>query len=1682
MDYETQPEIVLYGITDVPQSAIPEVKLTFTPDVRPLKQLRSTDEVADYFRSLYEPGTIDLQEQVLVLFLTPINTIKGFYRHSVGTVDSATVDFRLILSGAIKSLSFSIAIAHNHPSGHARPSEADNKLTKDLIDACTLLRVRLLDHIILTATSYYSMRQNRFPGLEGFDPRVLRRYTTSFSQWSEIPMEQALQDLVNEGEPEQVRARLEGGETIKTDFAEYKIDIDEQRTPDDPAWIRARLKLMEELKGSYRENDERTGPGGLLRQGIISEEIWKEKGFESEKHLVDHRLSDGQFSNSRLRFSEVTRYNSWFKLHPEKIAGEEVLTTSLQFPLTIKGSKEDILKMFNKAQTTNKKPDMELARARARAMKMQLELLALDGVNAQRSWLDGFSSLSEENALEELGALNDATGEHISQHPEVIQAIINKGRSKKKVSSSDTLSFEEIVRLYNVGISEDEIKVWVWYKRTFSIPMKGWEKYYLPDTGSAHDQVFTTRQTIIKDNHFRDLNAVPAGILIGKPTRFKNEYAGTNYLVITGTDNNKYYVAEKDVEIRRAMFKTDQKILDDYVRKGLLFILGGNLVPYPVYVLGNMYDRQLALDGDKEGIVGLYGEDVYNAHQQAIEKAKPKLISVINPDTKERPQILSIGEFANTFLIKDLRVETGIDLSTISGESATISLTDAFKLWLRSLEPTTFKESSAHDIIHYYIEAHNLSKKLSPAEKEQIEKFAPIEGEELFARFLYEAVLFEDQQKIDFKWNREFNGQSSVQHAKIPIGFTCSAMFKKSVLEFTPPQREAVAFMEAVGSGIIAYDVGVGKTMSAIITLANAMYQGKCAAPVIVVPNATYNKWMREIIGYVDEKTGEFIPGVLSNTKIQVNDWYNLSRDIANKIDLSEKIRPNTITVVTYEGFVKIGFSRKAMELLFDHLANVLGQNEDESRSARDMEKLKQKYREIVGTGLKNTVADIDTLGVDYIVIDEGHNFKNVFSDVKAGRDSVRRFNIQGGTSERAVKAFFLCNYIQRTYRQNVMLLSATPFTNSPLEIYSMLSHVAFESMKNMGISNIQVFMETFIKQTIEYAPNYKNEIVATPVVKSFNNRLVLQKLLYNHINYKTGEEAGVRRPCKVNLPRINSMQEDGTIKRLPPERQVLTYLAMTPLQKANQQDIVDLAKDGTAYDSKIMVALGQSLDNALSPFLYKHSSEPEDYLEFVEESPKILYALQCIRTVKEHHESRNESVSGQIIYANRGKDYFHYIKEYLEKEIGFKQKVRWGKLSFDEVEIVSSDVSQGRKESIKDAFLEGIVKIIIGTATIREGVDLQTKCTNIYNLYPDWNPTEVKQLEGRAWRQGNEFGYIRVTMPLVENSMDIFVFQKLDEKTHRINDIWFRGDRGNVMDLDSLDPEEVKFALFTNINALAQMQIKKELSDVTRRYNIISAQIDTLRRLDFKIRQYFEFREKSMQRVGDLVNTFKTYFFEQKNYKQAAWYEEMTEEGRSQILDEVKIAVDEAEVFLSASVQEDKELLRIGKQLYRSIKDTGMKDTRDQVFNEFKVYLSEVRKAERTILSQKGYTINDNFREITAMFEKDRSEVAAETQRIQSEEYFKQVHAEIIEKKKRFSIQGKDTEERVADFASLNYLLNYKFNLTDTENCILPDPGERQSSSKSSSGSNSERDRKLKLAKAKALAMKMQLELMEID
>jgi hypothetical protein len=338
--------------------------------------------------------------------------------------------------------------------------------------------------------------------------------------------------------------------------------------------------------------------------------------------------------------------------------------------------------------------------------------------------------------------------------------------------------------------------------------------------------------------------------------------------------------------------------------------------------------------------------------------------------------------------------------------------------------------------------------------------------------------------------------------------------------------------------------------------------------------------------------------------------------------------------------------------------------------------------------------------------------------------------------------------------------------------------------------------------------------------------------------------------------------------------------------------------------------------------------------------------------------------------------------------------------------------------------------------------------------------------------------------MPLVENSMDVFVFQKLDEKMHRINDIWFRGDRGNVMDIESLDPEEVKFALFTNLDALAGLQKKRELNDVQRRMIILTNQIDTLKRFDFKVRMFFEYQKKCKERLADLVPKYKSFFFgENKAYKEADWWTRKKEKEQEEFIGRVRTALEEAEAFMSNSEQDDKELLRIGRQLYKSIEETGMKDNRENVFSEFKAYLSEVRKAEKTILEQKGYSINDNLQDIIASFKKELDNLALEEERIESEEHYAEILEEVKKKKEKLAIQGKTIDERVQDFAKLNYLLDYKFNHIDPDSCQLPDPNRKLIESKTQRDPvPGDRARKLKLAKAKAIAMRMKLELLEMN
>lgn len=108
--------------------------------------LDTPERVADLLREQNRPYTV---ENLQVIFLNTRRRMIGMRVLTQGTLDTILVHAREVFKAAIAANAAAIVLAHNHPSGDPSPSEADIKVTRDLIRAGQLLRIEVLDHIIL---------------------------------------------------------------------------------------------------------------------------------------------------------------------------------------------------------------------------------------------------------------------------------------------------------------------------------------------------------------------------------------------------------------------------------------------------------------------------------------------------------------------------------------------------------------------------------------------------------------------------------------------------------------------------------------------------------------------------------------------------------------------------------------------------------------------------------------------------------------------------------------------------------------------------------------------------------------------------------------------------------------------------------------------------------------------------------------------------------------------------------------------------------------------------------------------------------------------------------------------------------------------------------------------------------------------------------------------------------------------------------------------------------------------------------------------------------------------------------------------------------------------------------------------------------------------------------------------
>jgi hypothetical protein len=320
----------------------------------------------------------------------------------------------------------------------------------------------------------------------------------------------------------------------------------------------------------------------------------------------------------------------------------------------------------------------------------------------------------------------------------------------------------------------------------------------------------------------------------------------------------------------------------------------GNWYSISNYASGNIYDKLDQLERDRE----VLGEERYKINKSLLESVKPQ------PKSVDNFTVSPISDFAKEYKMVD-------------DEGTERDLRDAFFKWAgvetrgygrKTYRSIDWNESpisqfeipsgiSFSDVIAYIEQeslrtdkatAREFDAETAKMEKEDKRKKRRETAENLFNRFLREGLTDTDRKNLQDTWNRRFNSVVNPDYTKIPITVNGMNTHKgEKKFDLLPQQVKGISFLCNKGNGILAHEVGVGKTVSGIVATVNQMQNGRSKKPLICVPKAVYRKWIKEIHQHFPD--------------IKVNELENFSdKNIAGFRDEEGglNIEPGTISVM----------------------------------------------------------------------------------------------------------------------------------------------------------------------------------------------------------------------------------------------------------------------------------------------------------------------------------------------------------------------------------------------------------------------------------------------------------------------------------------------------------------------------------------------------------------------------------------------------------------------------------------------------------------------------------------------------------------------------------------------------------------------------------------------------------------
>lgn len=666
---------------------------------------------------------------------------------------------------------------------------------------------------------------------------------------------------------------------------------------------------------------------------------------------------------------------------------------------------------------------------------------------------------------------------------------------------------------------------------------------------------------------------------------------------------------------------------------------------------------------------------------------------------------------------------------------------------------------------------------------------------------------------------REYDGSHILFHGMSPE------------ITLRPHQKNAIAHILYGGNTLLAHVVGAGKTYEMVAAAMEKKRLGLCTKTLICVPNHL-----------TEQLAGEALQ-LYPNANILVAHRTDFEK--ANRKRFCAKIATGNydIIVIGHSQFERIPLSQeRQVEYLQSQIHDVINQvaqlkeERAENFTVKQMERmrkqLEKKLDKLNDQSRKDDVVTFEQLGVDSLMVDEAHAFKNL-----AVLSKMRNVaGISQTESQRASDLYMKCRYLDEiTGSRGVVFATGTPISNSMAELYTMQRYLQRETLEQHGLSSFDAWASTFGETVtaVELAPEGTGYRTKTRFSKFYNLPELMS--MFKQV-------ADVQTADMLNLP----------VPKLVGGKPINVALPPSPQQKQMVADLADRAEEIRAgnvdpTEDNMLKVTNDGRKLALDQRLIDPNL-PENQNDKVHACAENVYRIW--------NDTKEKRLT-QLVFCDLSTpkpDGFNVYDDLRNLLITMG-------IPENEVQFIHSANTEVKKAELFAKVRSGDVRVLMGsTGKMGAGTNVQRLLVATHHLDCGWKPSDIEQRNGRMIRQGNTNAEVYEYRYVTESSFDSYMWQLLETKQKFIGQIMTS--KSPARSADDLDDAALSYA---EVKALAagNPMIKEKMDldiQVARLKTLKTAYNNEHYRLEDAITQGFpaEMRKTAQQLENAKADTIR--------------------------------------------------------------------------------------------------------------------------------------------------------------------------------------------------------------------------------